>query len=188
MNLTEVLNYRTNCPLCSKPLCIKSENTFNNITLKNEGFRIFAGENYVDFNFDGTIVSSPNYNYQFDINLETIDIKRYCKKCVYPFNSRVNDIGTIILKHIKKKAYYYSFNLKIGDGTFEPALLRENFMQIHGGSYYFVDNMFPQGEMSIQKMRTLNDRVKLNLTAKDLSTYADDKALRSLVNTYLLFS
>ncbi len=188
MNLTEILNYRTHCPICTKPLCIKSENTFNNITLKKEGFRIFAGINYVDFNYDGTFTANENYNYEFDMDLSKIVIRQYCKRCVYPFNSMDLGTGTVILKYMKKKAYFYSFKLKMDAGTFEPELSRESFMQLHEGSYYFLDNNFLMGDMSVQKMKTIADRMKLDLTAKNINAYADAQSIRSLINMYAVFS
>ena len=185
MNLTEILNYRTNCPICTKPLCIKSENTFNNITLKKEGFRIFAGANYVDFNFDGSLSASPNYI--FYLNLSDIIIRRYCKRCIHPYLSGTAT-GWVLIKDLTKKGYFHSFKVRIDEGKFEPELMRESLMQLHEGSYYFIDNNFSVGDMSVQKMKTLNDRIKLDLTAKSLSQYADAQAIRDLVNMYVLFS
>lgn len=181
MNLKDIINYRSHCPICKRKLLIKSEMNKFKAKIIDGNLKISSK----NLSKSALIIEEK---YESDIPDDQIVIRKYCNSCYVKGKTLDTKVGGMPLASIVSKGYYYSFVIRLDKGICHYLMLREYFSLQKDKTLHIIDNSFKENKLSLEKLKTINDRWVLKSEAKDLSQYLNAESLVQMMNLFTIFS
>lgn len=190
MNLQEILDYRSNCIHCDRPLVMHIDG-YPKLFIEQHADKLTIKSNkpngvYLNFNYDGTYERNKR---TYEIHKRPIYIRKYCHFHM-PLSLKGEFQGTTI-NDLKEISCCYNFSLQGIGNTYVAYMEYEGACWHNDIEFWALDTFYPEKVTHIYRgfySKTIGDMLHLELPIMNISSSKNQAHLHDRIKLYTTFS